>query len=969
MNYQNLENEINEYSTYFRYCDSILSKFSLFFKEFNKSGTKFIVKIKKLIDDIYTEINKEQFFISTLNKNLKNFCDDFKEMMDKLESFFTRIEKDIIEKIIEFDKDYKNSNKSYIAKLIQLNNYLLDNKNKLEKVKNNYFDSCKTMSEYDKKNISNNTKEKKKEEELVKFKEQLEKLKQISETKKVYYRIEVTKINDLLLSNENTYSDIINLINKKEEERGKFYIKILLLFINGIKEYNFENKESITRNEKYIDDIFVKRDLKMFSLFFSHLNNNKEKNRFLYEEFLDFENFNVIKNNKNNILSENKNNIIKDNPENIINDNDIKEIKIIDYNFALKMIELGKEPFIDIDTMDNNFIELDNIIFNLIQRDEKINDEKFLRIINFIDENVEGSKNFIFLLMGHYCGNNFVQFNNLENIYLLNSVLNMIINYIWENKEYNFLSFLILYIGEKTIFYSSKDNFQTNYLCKIMSKNTIYHTNDFWYKIINLKIKLLAKIKINEEFQHRRKNSISKKDGKLISGIGKIFGGKEGDNQELESEILYSQIYKEKSSDFCTEILSEYISHFTNYDYIEENTSTLIERFAQQYDLNIKQKKYFLKILDSNNLYQKGVNPYFSDNKLDIKKYKNQEDLNKLYLSFNSNKKFKNIGNDSKIKILLFSMKYLNNSEIISILCLNKKCYYKIKKILYKNILMKFAYNIDIKKHLHIWKILLNYNSIKKKYNYKSIKESISKETKENSTFEVIKLDAIRTSFSKNQKENQEKLCNVLKAISKELPSVNYCQGMNYITAFLLVLCEENEEDTFYLYLSILFSTDYCGLIVNDLFKLNSFFYSFERLLNIMIPEISNYFKINKIDGGFFLSPWFVTLFTNGFTNKEGNNNIKSMMRIFDLFLLSGWKSIFKIGISLIKNHSNKILSLSYDKLVHYLNDDIINSGFFKNENFSEIMNISINFKLSNNLINNLCKEFEMKKNIIKKNK
>ena len=82
------------------------------------------------------------------------------------------------------------------------------------------------------------------------------------------------------------------------------------------------------------------------------------------------------------------------------------------------------------------------------------------------------------------------------------------------------------------------------------------------------------------------------------------------------------------------------------------------------------------------------------------------------------------------------------------------------------------------------------------------------------------------------------------------------------------------------------------------------------------------------------------------------------MMRIFDLFLLSGWKSIFKIGISLIKNHSNKILSLSYDKLVHYLNDDIINSGFFKNENFSEIMNISINFKLSNNLINNLCKEF-----------
>jgi len=44
-----------------------------------------------------------------------------------------------------------------------------------------------------------------------------------------------------------------------------------------------------------------------------------------------------------------------------------------------------------------------------------------------------------------------------------------------------------LYIGEKTLYYIPSDKYPTHYLSKIMSKNTIYHINDFWYKIINLK--------------------------------------------------------------------------------------------------------------------------------------------------------------------------------------------------------------------------------------------------------------------------------------------------------------------------------------------------------------------------------------------------------------------------------------------------------------------------------------------------
>ena len=960
MNYQNLVDEINDYSEYFKYCHSIITKLSLFLKEFVRSGKLFITKSKKSMKDVNIDINKANYFSSSLITNLKNFGDEFQEIMDKLETYFTKIEKELVNKITEFEKKYEANNRINLNKLNELNIYLSENKSKLEKTKVNYLDSCKYLVDYDKKYLSNKQKDNMNEEELAKIKDQSEKLKQTSETKKVYYRIEVTKLNDLLLTNESYYSNIISLIEKQEEERSTFYVSVILLFNNIMKEFNFESKESINRNEKYIDDIYIKRDLKMFSLFFNRTNNNKDKNRFSYEEFLDYENSSASQNNKLGDFNKNdKNN------ENTIND--VEELDKIDSDLALQIIELGKHNFIDSETMDKELIEVDSIVYNLIQSDEKIDSEKFMEIINYIDENPEKCKIFVYLLMGHYCLKDLEKFNNFDNLHLLNSILNMITNFIWENDDYTYLYFLIMDIGEKTVYYHSNDTYPTNYLCKIMSKNAIYHDEEFWIKIIDLKIKMLAKIKINDEFIERRKNSITKKGKGFIS---KIFGSKGEDNVKIEKEILYSQIYKEKSTEYCTEILSEFICHFLNYDFIEEKTYKVIEKISNQYSLNVKQKNYYSKMIDSNVIYQKICNPYFANsetNSINLIKCDTQEDLDKLYFSFKSNKKFKSLEKNSKTKMFLFAIKYLNNKDIIQLLCLNKTINSQLKTFVYKNILIKYNNKIDIKKHIAIWKNILNYNSLKKKYNYKSILESIQKESNKKSIFDIIALDSVRTVFSKNQQSNQNKLSNILKAASTELPDVNYCQGMNHIAAVLLVLCEENEEEAFYLFIGLLFATDYCSLIVKNLKKLNSFFYCFERLLNIMFPEMNRYFKNINVNCGYFLSPWFITLFSNAYNHEKEQDNLKVIMNIFDLFILSGWKAIFKIGISLIRKNSLKIISLPYDQLVHYLNNEIIHSDFFKNENLNEIMNISINFKISNKLINNLCEEFEMKTNIMNK--
>ena len=285
MNYQNLDNEIKEYFTYFKNCESINLKFSNFFKQFTQAGAKFILISKKSLNEFKEEVNKVEYFPSTLNRNINNYCEEFNVILDKLQTVFENVEKDIIIKINDFDKNFKLEIKNSLNKLNELNIYLSENNAKLEKIKNNYFDSCKEIENYNKKYILNKSPTKD-------YIEQFDKLKQTSESKKVYYRIEVTKLNDLLLSNESNYNKILNAISKQEEDRGLFIANILLMLNNNLKHFNFESKDLIIKNEKYIDDIYTKRDIKMFGLYFNKTNNNKDKTRFLYENFLDYENIN-----------------------------------------------------------------------------------------------------------------------------------------------------------------------------------------------------------------------------------------------------------------------------------------------------------------------------------------------------------------------------------------------------------------------------------------------------------------------------------------------------------------------------------------------------------------------------------------------------------------------------------------------------------------------------------------------------
>ena len=58
----------------------------------------------------------------------------------------------------------------------------------------------------------------------------------------------------------------------------------------------------------------------------------------------------------------------------------------------------------------------------------------------------------------------------------------------------------------------------------------------------------------------------------------------------------------------------------------------------------------------------------------------------------------------------------------------------------------------------------------------------------------------------------------------------NYCQGMNYIIAFIISICN-NEEEAFYLSLSLFKNTKYKTIFLNELKILRLYFAIFDKLL------------------------------------------------------------------------------------------------------------------------------------------
>lgn len=196
------------------------------------------------------------------------------------------------------------------------------------------------------------------------------------------------------------------------------------------------------------------------------------------------------------------------------------------------------------------------------------------------------------------------------------------------------------------------------------------------------------------------------------------------------------------------------------------------------------------------------------------------------------------------------------------------------------------------------WLTIADIPIIREKKTYEAyLKNPIAKCTEDQ-----IKKDLNRTLFIDNNNENEKQsLYNILRAFSNLDQEVSYCQGMNFITAFLLQSSSFDEVNTFHL-LSFVF-IEIRGFYSDQFPELKSYLYVFNHYFKKYFPKLSKHFESLEIVDELWIGKWIQTLFTICLP-------FDITQRFWDHLLSYGFEFIIPLSLGILYQMEKRLLEL-----------------------------------------------------------
>lgn len=304
----NLEKEIQNYTETSRQSEQTITKLYLFFKAFIQDGIKVIDKSKKYLDEYLTELRKEPPSL-TNNISFNGFYNDINKYLENVKKDYLSLDQSIVIKIEKLLKKMQNNHNVALVNLSKISLVINENKTKVDKFKNNYFNACKSVLEQEKKmeQLEKDNKPAKKED-LEKNNDLLTKYMDYLNNQEGIYKGEITKLNKMIETNEKVYDKNIKIFKDEYEFKLNCILEILNSFKKEVNNIAEENKDLIPKIEKAYKCIDVEKDINIFS----EKNNfkNENKRRFLREKFLNYKALiNRRQNEKNNSLNKTLKNV------------------------------------------------------------------------------------------------------------------------------------------------------------------------------------------------------------------------------------------------------------------------------------------------------------------------------------------------------------------------------------------------------------------------------------------------------------------------------------------------------------------------------------------------------------------------------------------------------------------------------------------------------------------------------------
>jgi len=159
--------------------------------------------------------------------------------------------------------------------------------------------------------------------------------------------------------------------------------------------------------------------------------------------------------------------------------------------------------------------------------------------------------------------------------------------------------------------------------------------------------------------------------------------------------------------------------------------------------------------------------------------------------------------------------------------------------------------------------------------------------------------------------EGRQTLARLLKALSIYIPHIGYCQGMNSIVGFIMLLASEELafKLTAMLLESILGSsyhiTGLAGVLIDQAV--------IDKELPVLLPELSAHFKEFEVSISLVTTEWFLTLFT-------GSMPFESTLRVWDMIFCYGPNVLICTAIALLRMQEPQLLILcDFEEIKDYI--------------------------------------------------
>jgi len=212
----------------------------------------------------------------------------------------------------------------------------------------------------------------------------------------------------------------------------------------------------------------------------------------------------------------------------------------------------------------------------------------------------------------------------------------------------------------------------------------------------------------------------------------------------------------------------------------------------------------------------------------------------------------------------------------------------------------------------------------------------------------AIRLDVHRTLpqeelFKEVDGPGQSMLFRLLRALAIRLNEIGYCQSLNFVVATMILVFPDDEVAAFNCALALLLRHALVDLYRPKFQKLELVLWQFDRLVEGFLPKVHAALTRHGVSSEYYAIQWFLTLFASDLPQPI-------VRRIWDRFLVAGWRVMAQVGLVLLYRIQDALLEMDTCRALVFL------KRFTRNAKFTadELLETAATFKVSHRMLSAL---------------